>query len=298
MSIQECHHAIVIAEIGCNHLGDLNITRKMIETAANFCKVPIVKFQKRNVKESLSEDEYNAPHPFLNNSYGPIYGAHREHLEFNLDQHRQLKAWCEEAGVDYSCSLWDMTSAKEIVSLNPKMVKIPSACSDHFEILEYVCNNFSGEIHLSVGMTTKKEIESIVDFVEKKKRNNDLVLYSCTSSYPVEFEDVCLLEIERLNKKYGSRVKALGFSGHHLGIAVDIAAMMLGANFIERHFTLDRTWKGTDHAASLEADGLRKLVRDIHNVSTSLKYKEPDILSVEKVQRKKLKWKRLIESTK
>ena len=112
------------------------------------------------------------------------------------------------------------------------------------------------------------------------------------------FEDVCLLEIERLNKKYGSRVKALGFSGHHLGIAVDIAAMMLGVNFIERHFTLDRTWKGTDHAASLEADGRRKLVRDIHNVSASLKYKEPDILSVEKVQRKKLKWKRVIESTK
>ena len=102
-------------------------------------------------------------------------------------------------------------------------------------------------------------------------------------------EDICLLEIVRLRELYGKRVKAIGFSGHHLGIAVDSAAVALGAEWIERHFTLDRTWKGTDHAASLEPDGVRKLVRDAKAVYRALTYKREDILDIEKVQRDKLK---------
>jgi len=282
----------VIAEIGCNHQGKMEIAREMIINAANFCKVDVVKFQKRNPKECLTKEEYNAPHPVPYNSFGPTYGAHREYLEFNIDQHDQLKKWCEEFGVDYSCSVWDMTSTKEIISINPKIIKIPSAHSDNFEILDYLCNNFKGEIHLSTGMTTKKEIENIVLFFEKKKRNHDLVLYSCTSGYPLKFEEICLLEISRLKELYGKRVKDIGFSGHHLGIAVDIASLVLGASYIERHFTLDRTWKGTDHAASLEPIGMMKLVRDVNNVLKALNYKDEDLLKVEKIQRKKLKWKR------
>jgi len=285
----------IIAEIGCNHQGSIKIARKMIITAANFCGVDIIKFQKRNPKELLTAEEYKRPHPVPENSFGETYGKHREFLEFSLEEHKQLKKWVEECGIDYSCSVWDMTSAKEIVSLNPKLIKVPSACSDYFEMLEYLCDNFEGEIHLSVGMTRKKEIEEIVRFFENKKRNKDLVLYSCTSGYPLKFEEVCLLEIKRLKGLYGSRVKAIGFSGHHLGIAVDIAAMVLGADYIERHFTLDRTQKGTDHAASLEPIGLMKLVRDIKNVKKALIYKERDLLPVEEIQRKKLKWKRHLE---
>ena len=286
----------VIAEIGCNHQGKMDIAREMIINAANFCKVDVIKFQKRHPKECLTAEEYSAPHPVPQNSYGSTYGEHRERLEFNLEEHRQLKKWCEEFGVDYSCSIWDMTSAKEIVSLNPKMIKVPSANSDNFSILEYLCKNFSGEIHISVGMTTKKEIEEIVNFFEKNERNKDLVLYSCTSGYPIKFEEICLLEIKRLIELYDSRLKAIGFSGHHLGIAADIAAITLGSRYIERHFTLDRTWKGTDHAASLEPIGMMKLVRDVYNVSGAIRYKEQDLLEVERVQRKKLKWKRSQEN--
>ena len=282
----------IIAEIGCNHQGKMDIAKEMIINAANFCKVDIIKFQKRNPKECLTEEEYNAPHPVPTNSFGQSYGAHREYLEFNIEQHKQLKEWCEEFGVDYSCSVWDITSAKEITSLNPKIIKVPSAHSDNFEMLEYLCDNFKGEIHLSLGMTTKKETEDIVNFFEKKQRNKDLVLYSCTSGYPLKFEEICLLEIPKLKKLYGDKVKAIGFSGHHLGIAADIAALTLGVYYIERHFTLDRTWKGTDHAASLEPIGLMKLVRDISNVSKALTEKKEDLLEVEKIQRKKLKWKR------
>ncbi len=280
---------VVIAEIGCNHKGEMEIAHEMIKVASIFCKVDVVKFQKRNPRELLTDEEYNAPHPDPPNSYGKTYGEHREYLEFDLDQHRKLKSWCEEYGLIYSTSVWDLTSAREIISLNPKMIKVPSACNLRFDMLELLCREYQGEIHLSLGMTTREEEKKIVEFFVDMKRNPDLVLYACTSGYPVAFEDICLYEIVRLKEQYGQIVKGVGFSGHHLGIAADIAAMTLGAMWIERHYTLDRTWKGTDHAASIEPDGLRRLSRDLRNVYKALSYKPQDILDVEMVQRKKLK---------
>jgi N-acetylneuraminate synthase len=279
----------IIAEIGCNHKGDMNIAKEMIMTAASYCKVDVVKFQKRCNKELLSDKEYNIPHPNPANSYGNTYGTHREFLELDLEQHQQLKKWCEEYGVIYSTSVWDLTSAKEIASLNPALIKIPSACNLNKKILDYLCDNYQGEIHLSFGMTSKEEEEKIVSFFESKGRNKDVIIYSCTSGYPVPFEDVCLLEITRLKKQFENRVKAIGFSGHHLGIAVDAAAVALGAEWIERHYTLDRTWKGTDHAASLEPDGVRKLVRNCKATATALTYKNQGFSDIEKIQREKLK---------
>lgn len=280
---------LIIAEAGCNHKGDMTIAKELILTAALYGKADVVKFQKRCNRELLSPEEYDAPHPNPEQSYGATYGEHRERLEFDPDQHRQLQAWCQEYGVLYSTSVWDLTSAAEIVSLNPRLLKVPSACNLNRSLLEYLCESYPGEIHLSLGMTTREEAEWIVSFFESKDRARDLVLYSCTSGYPVPFGDVCLLEISRLCALYGQRVKAIGFSGHHLGIAVDAAAVALGAEWIERHFTLDRTWKGTDHAASLEPDGLRKLVRDCRAVHQSLAYKAEEILAIESVQRSKLK---------
>ena len=141
-------------------------------------------------------------------------------------------------------------------------------------------------------MTTQAEEEKIVELFEKNNRCKDLVIFSCTSGYPVPYCDICLLELNRLIEKFGSKVKKIGFSGHHLGIAVDIAAYTLGAEVIERHYTLNRTWKGTDHAASLEPDGVRKLKRDLDNVYLSLNYKSAEILPIEQVQRDKLKYRK------
>ncbi len=287
--IEYKHKPRVIAEIGCNHKGDFDVAKQMISVAKNFCDVDVVKFQKRNNRELLTTEEYDAPHPNPNNSYGNTYGAHREFLEFTLEQHSELKKYTEEIGVEYSTSVWDLTSAKEITTLNPKMIKIPSACNLKFDILEFLADNYSGEIHISLGMTTRDEEQKIVDFFKEKNRATDLILYACTSGYPVAFDDVSLLEISRLKDGHESFVKNIGFSGHHKGIAVDIAAYVLGAGYIERHFTLDRTWKGTDHAASLEPDGLRRLVRDLESVQKSLTYKKDEVLPVELVQRKKLK---------
>lgn len=280
----------IIAEIGCNHKGDFDIAIELLDLAKE-CKADVAKFQKRNNKELLTENQYNAPHPNPANSYGDTYGAHREYLEFSVDQHQKLKEHCDKIGIEYSTSVWDTTSAKEMISFNPSLLKVPSACNNHFEMLEVLRDEYKGDVHLSFGMTSKEEEKQIVSFFEEKGQAKDrLVIYSCTSGYPVPFKDVCLLEIKRLIEEYGNRVKDVGFSGHHLGIAIDNAAVALGASWVERHFTKDRTWKGTDHAASLEPTGMRKLCRDLKATYDSLTYKKSDILEIEEVQRKKLKF--------
>lgn len=273
-------------------MGQMEIAHNLINIAASFCKVDAIKFQKRCPKELLTKEQYDSPHPNPINSYGKTYGEHREFLEFSVEQHEQLKRWSEEAGITYSSSVWDLTSAKEIASLKPKFIKIPSACNTHLEMLDWLCKHYEGEIQISFGMTKREEEEEVVKLFEYNNRARDLVIYNCTSGYPVPFNDVCLLEIKRMQNNYLDRVKAIGFSGHHLGISVDISAYTLGASYIERHYTLDRTWKGTDHAASLEPDGVRKLVRNLNAVHEALTYKESEILPIEMVQRDKLKYRK------
>lgn len=281
----------IIAEIGCNHKGKLDTAFELIRLAKD-CGADIAKFQKRENKELLTENQYNNPHPNPINSYGDTYGAHREFLEFDTEEHKLLKKYCDEIGIEYSTSVWDVTSAKKMITFQPNFLKVPSACNNHFEMLEVLRDEFEGEVHISLGMTTIKEEEEIISFFDKNNANDRLVIYSCTSGYPVPFPDVCLMEINRLYDLYKNKVKSIAFSGHHLGIAIDIAAYTLGAKCIERHFTKDRTWKGTDHSASLEPAGLKKLVRDLHAAYNSLNYKKTEILDIEKVQRDKLKFRK------
>jgi len=292
----------VIAEIGCNHMGSMDNAKELIRVAAKVCGAHVAKFQKRNNRELLTPEEYDRAHPVPANSYGKTYGEHREFLEFSVGQHKELQEECRLMGIDYSTSVWDLTSAQEVTTLKPNLIKLPSATNQHYILQDFLCKNFDGEIHVSTGMTTHEETDRLVQFYESRGRAKDVVLYACTSGYPVAFKDICVLEINRLQERYGDRVKSIGFSGHHLGIAADIAAMTAGIigrqiygkgefEYVERHFTLDRTWKGTDHAASLEPDGLRRLCRDLKNVRLAVQHKEKEMLDVELVQRDKLKWK-------
>jgi sialic acid synthase len=282
--------AKIVAEIGCNHKGEMSIAKELILTAAVYCKADYVKFQKRNNRELLPPEQYDAPHPNPANSYGPTYGAHREFLEFSTEQHRELMTFCADNNIGYSTSVWDVSSAREMASLEPEFLKVPSASNLHWEMLSVLTDEYGGGIQISLGMTTQAEEDQIVAFFERKGRAKDLVLYACTSGYPVAFGDIALKEITRLKGKFDGRVQSIGFSGHHLGIAADIAALALGSEWIERHFTLDRTWKGTDHAASLEPDGLRRLCRDVRNVAEALEFKRDEMLPVEIETRRKLKW--------
>ncbi len=280
----------IISEIGCNHMGDLAIAKELLKLSKD-CNADYGKFQKRNNKELLTDEQYTSPHPNPRNAYGNTYGEHREFLEFTQDQHSELKKYAESIGIGYSTSVWDLTSAKEMAELKPDFLKVPSACNNHFEMLRFLRDEYKGDVHVSTGMTTQDEVKQIILFFEETNQAKDrLVVYNCTSGYPVPFKDICLLEIIGLKDMYGDRVKSIGFSGHHLGIAVDIAAYSLGAEWIERHFTKDRTWKGTDHAASLEVGGLQKLVRDLHHTYEALTFKQAEILPIEQEQRDKLKY--------
>jgi len=281
----------VIAEIGCNHKGEIEIAKELL-TLAKEAGADVGKFQKRCPRELLTKEQYDAPHPNPDNAYGSTYGAHREFLELSVDDHRELQAHCEKIGLTYSCSVWDSTSARDIISLNPPLIKVGSPSNLHWDMQRILRDEYTGEVHISTGMTTLDEIDQVVKFWEEGKGDaaNRVVLYNCTSGYPVPFEDVCLLEIKDLMAKYSNRVKAIGFSGHHLGIAVDMAAYAMGAQWNERHFTKDRTWKGTDHAASLEPAGLTKLCRDLKAVHTAMTYKSTEILPLERSTRAKLKW--------
>ncbi len=280
---------MLVAEIGCNHMGSIDLAKELILLAKN-SGVGYVKFQKRDNKTYLTPEQYNAPHPVPQNSYGSTYGEHREFLELSIEQHRELKEFCEENQIVYSCSVWDVVSAEEIISLNPDFIKVPSACNSNYDVLTKLRDEYDGEVQVSVGMTTKDELADIVAFFElRNQAKSRLTVYACTSGYPISFEQACLLEIQFLYKKYGQRLKSIGYSGHHMGIAIDIAAYTLGARWVERHFTKDRTLKGTDHAASLEPEGLRRLARDLLATYKALAFKDSEILPIEEVQRRKLR---------
>lgn len=271
----------VIAEIGANHQGDINIAIEMIK-CAKLAGVNCCKFQKRDVDNypEWKNKLYNSE-----NSFGETYYDHRKYLEFTLEQHRDIKKYCDKISIDYSCSVWDLQSAKEIISLNPNYIKIPSALNDNYELFEYVYSNYNKYVHISVGMATRNEREKLYKYLCGKEDRT--VIYWTTSDYPAKFEDLFLLEIGNLVKKF----KYVGYSSHNLGIAISVIAYVLGCQFIEHHFTLDRTMKGNDHSASLEPNGIQKLCRDLRAAEKSMTYKSNDITDNEKKNRMKLRGK-------
>jgi len=274
----------VIAEIGGNHQGNIELAKEMIKQA-RMAGASCVKFQKRDNKFWLNKNpKWNEPHPNPINSFGETYYEHRKNVELDIIQHKELKEYCDLLDIDYSCSCWDVNSARELISLNLEFIKVPSACNLDFDMLKVLRNEYEGEVHLSVGMTTKDEIDKIIKFFNDPKR---LVIYSCTSGYPVPAKDVALLEITKLKNKY--KEFTIGFSGHHNGIALDIAAYTLGANIIERHFTYNKFAKGTDHSASLDFNELKEMCHNLKETYLALQNKKEDILDIEKVQREKLK---------
>lgn len=275
--------AKVIAEACCNHMGSMKIAREMISVAAQ-CGAWAIKFQKRNPRECLTPARYDEPYN-SENSFGDTYGEHREKLEFTVDQHAELQAYAQAKGILYACSVWDVSSFRQIALLDPPFLKIPSAHNEDSRLLETVFHEWEGDVHISNGMCGREaELRWL-----KAGRSRQLVLYACTSKYPAEMSDVCLLDIPRLLKDHSwGSLQAVGFSGHHNGIALDIAAVTLGASYLERHFTLNRTWKGTDQSASLEPQGLAKLVRDVKAVSEAWR-ERTGILPCEAGMVKKLK---------
>lgn len=270
----------VVAEIGATHIGNMDRAKSLILLAA-LSGVDYVKFQKRNPHESVPDHMKNQPHPNSRFSYGSTYLEHRLALELSVGQHAELKEYCESKGVKYSSSVWDLTSAKEIISLGPDYIKIPSACNMKWEIISLLALEFSGNIHISTGMLSIAERSELYTHIIELGIQKRVVIYHCTSEYPCPFEHLYLREIEKLMWAPACEV---GFSNHGFGIASDIVAYMLGATWIERHFIDDRTFPHTDAIASLEPSGLAKLVRDMKAIRKTLAYKEG--LSPEELKQK------------
>ncbi|MBO4823437.1 MAG: N-acetylneuraminate synthase family protein [Clostridia bacterium] len=282
---------IIIADCCCNHQGKLEQVYKMINKLKLDGYSNVIKFQKRDIDYWIEHNPsvYMSAHPNPVQSFGKTYAEHRKALELDLDAHQSIKKYCEKNNFIYSCTVFDLKSAQEIISLKPKMIKIASSCNQYFELLQYVIDNFKGEIHLSLGMTDHIMTEQIVQFFCRNQRNQDLILYVCTSGYPVTAQDTFLLEIPLLIKKYGELIKGVGLSGHHQGIDLDIAAFVLGARYFERHYTLDKKAKGTDHQLSLVAEEFLSLKQALDNVRMALQFRPP-VVEIEKENERKIKW--------
>ncbi len=276
----------IVAEVACNHMGRVDLAYQMIDQLVGV--VDYVKFQKRNSKLLLDELSYMAPHPHAENSFGANYGEHRDFLEFNLSTHRDLNKYCEARGIGYSCSVWDSSSAREIISLEPSYIKVPSACNLDFELIDILAREYTGEIHISLGMLSHFEIDFIFKFLKNRGVQKRAVFYSCTTGYPVAIKDLSLQEIVYLQATYGNDINAIGFSGHHQELYPDVAATAMGATWVERHFTLDKSLKGTDHRCSLVLPEMIILNEQLRQIEKSIHLKSDTEIELEKLQRKKL----------
>lgn len=248
----------VIAEIGINHNGDINIAKKLIQLAVT-AGCDAVKFQKRTVDVVYTPEELAKPRESV---FGETNGDLKRGLEFGEKEYAEIDRFCKDVGIDWFASCWDEASVDFIDRFNPVCYKIASASLTDHNLLRHT--RAKGKpIILSTGMSTLEQVDQAVEILGKK----DLVLMHTCSTYPSQYSELNLRAIPMMQARYGVPV---GYSGHETGLATTVAAVALGACSIERHITLDRAMWGSDQAASLGPSGLIKMVADIHLVESSL----------------------------
>jgi len=254
----------LIAEIGHNHQGNIEIAKEMIATAKG-CGANAVKLQKRNNRKLFTEELYNMPY-LGENSYGSTYGEHREFLEFGKNEYCELIDFAKENGVSLFATAFDIPSSDFLEEMNIPFYKLASGDITNIPLIKHVAS-FGKPIILSTGGADMENVRQAVDAV--LETNKDLVLLQCTACYPVEnYRDMNLRVIETYRKEFPDVV--VGLSDHESGIGMALVAYTLGARVIEKHFTLNRAWRGTDHAFSLSPTGLCKLIRNLKRASEAL----------------------------
>jgi len=261
--IGDGHPAYIIAEIGINHNGSLAIAKKLIDTAS-FYEIDAVKFQLRTIDELYTKSHLaqSYDHVF---SYGENYGEHKKNLEFSHEQLIDLKAHAASKKIDFLVSGFDYTGFDFINDiLDVSIHKIPSPYVNHFPLLKKVAE-YGKPMMLSTGMHSMQEVNEAVDYI--KKFNNQLIVLQCTSGYPIENEKANLSVIKTYRQKLNTLV---GYSSHDKGIILPVAAVVMGACVVEKHFTFDRTAKGPDHAASVQSRGLELIQNYIRIIEAGL----------------------------
>ncbi len=252
--VGEGYPCFVIAEIGINHNGSVELAKKLIDEAV-IAGCDAVKFQKRTVELVYTKEELEQERP---NFFGPTNGDLKRGLEFGYDEYCELDQYCRERNIMWFASCWDEKSVDFIEQFNPPCYKIASAALVDDELLLYTKSK-GKPILLSTGMSTEEQIAHAVDVLGE----TDLVILHCTSTYPSENNEVNINYIQKLKQTYSCPI---GYSGHEKGYLPSVLSVAMGACVVERHITIDRTLWGSDQAASLETEGLRRMVRDIRNV--------------------------------
>jgi sialic acid synthase len=261
--IHDASDCYVIAEIGHNHQGSVDKAKEMFRGAKD-CGVDAVKLQKRNNRTLYTRVMYDSPYD-NENSFGATYGAHREALEFGRDEYVELQRYAREIGVTFFATAFDVESADFLAKLDVPAYKIASGDLNNVPLLQHVAR-IGKPVIVSTGGGSIEDVQRMYDAV--MPLNSQLCILQCTASYPAEPEDMNLRVITTLRDRYPDVV--VGLSDHQNGIAMADVAYILGARVIEKHFTLNRSSKGTDHAYSLEPVGMRKLVRDLRRVRVAL----------------------------
>lgn len=262
-TIDDDSDCYIIAEIGSNHQGELERAKQLIR-AAKECGANAVKLQKRDNRALFTRELYDSPYN-NDNSYGTTYGTHREALEFGRDHYVELMDYAKEQGILLFATAFDQPSADVLASLDMPAYKIASGDLKNIPLIKYVAS--IGKPYLvSTGAGTLDDVKRVYDHA--MPINPQLCLMQCTAIYPAEPEDMNLRVIESFRRQFPDVV--IGNSDHHNGIAMALVAYTLGARVVEKHFTLNRAWKGSDHAFSLEPVGMRKLVRDLRRARVAL----------------------------
>ena len=265
-AIGEGQPAYVVAEIGINHNGDMNLAKRLISVAvAAGCDA--VKFQKRTIDVVYTQEELAKPRE---NPFGETNGDLKRGLEFGAEQYAEIAEFCRQAGIAWYVSAWDEPSVDVIEKFNPPCYKVAAASLTDDALLRHTRAQ-SKPVILSTGMSSLEQIDHAVDVLGKE----DLILLHACSAYPAYYPELNLRVMATLRDRYGVPV---GYSGHETGIASTVAAVVLGACMVERHITLDRSMWGSDHAASLEPSGINRVVRDIRLVEESMGSPEKVVL--------------------
>ena len=253
----------VIAEIGCNHQGDIEKAKSII-TKAKQAGADAVKLQKRNNKKLFTQSMFDMP--YINeNSFGKTYGEHREFLELNKADYIELQQHAKDSSITLFATPFDFESVDFLADLNMPAYKIASGDITNIPLIEYVAN-LGKPMLVSTGGATLKDVKRAYETI--MPINPNLCILQCTSSYPAEPEDMNLKVIETYSDTFQDII--IGLSDHQNGIAMALVGYVLGARVIEKHFTINRGWKGTDQAFSLEFAGLEKLVRDLHRARIAM----------------------------
>lgn len=285
-------HTYIISETGQNHNGDIEIAKKLIDIAAmpifdfftgqEMPGVNAVKFVKRDLEEELTEEEANRPY-ISPHSFGDTYGEHRRALELSIEQHAELEQYTHSKGLDFIETLCSPGCLKLLDHVHLDAIKVASRDITNIPLLEALAS-LSYKMIISSGMCTLKELHKAINILSQEPK--EITILHCVSQYPADYENLNLRSIPFLQKEFPEC--RIGYSDHSIGILMPTIAVSMGAVVIEKHVTLNRKMKGSDHAGSIEPEGLWRVVRDIRNTEKAIGTEMKDINSVVVKTREKL----------